>query len=243
VQQQPGQSARQPAQRPADESDAADRQQPAGLETEQQQSAQSQGAEDFDQLSAEHENLGTFVKAVKAAGLADALTGGTQYTVFAPTDEAWESKDGKDVDELMQPENREELLGLLRAHIVADDVDMELAGTIDEAQTIDGGTVDIQSENGELMVGDAKAVDTAGIEMDNLRIYAIDGVLASNAPQTGAFGEASRESDGGVQDRAQGRPSDSSDIDTPDIETPDIDTPDIETQDIPERPGSRVEPQ
>jgi uncharacterized surface protein with fasciclin (FAS1) repeats len=202
--------------------------------------APSHGAEGLDQLSAEHANLSTFVKAVKAAGLADALTEGTAYTVFAPTDEAWESKDGKNVDELMQSENREELVDLLRAHIVADDVDMELAAAIDTAQTIDGGTVDIQSENGELMVGDAKAADTSGIEIDNLRIYPIDGVLANNAPQTSAFDEASREDS--VLDRTQGRPSDSADIETPDV-VPDVDRPDIGAQDLPEDPITGVEPQ
>jgi uncharacterized surface protein with fasciclin (FAS1) repeats len=155
--------------------------------------AQSQGAEAFDKLSADHEDLATFSKAVKSAGLADSLTAGTQYTVFAPTDEAWE-KSGKNADELMQPQNREELVSLLRAHIVADDVDQQLASTIGKAKTIDGGEVDIQAENGELMVGDAKVVDAESIEMDNLRIYPIDGVLAANASAAGALDDTSRDS-------------------------------------------------
>jgi uncharacterized surface protein with fasciclin (FAS1) repeats len=155
--------------------------------------AQSQGAEAFDKLSADHEDLATFSKAVKSAGLADSLTAGTQYTVFAPTDEAWE-KSGKNADELMQPQNREELVSLLRAHIVADDVDQQLASTIGKAKTIDGGEVDIQAENGELTVGSAKAVDAEGIEMDNLRIYPIDGVLAANASASSALDDTSSES-------------------------------------------------
>jgi uncharacterized surface protein with fasciclin (FAS1) repeats len=156
--------------------------------------AQSQGAETFDKLSAEHTDLATFSKAVKTAGLADSLTAGTQYTVFAPTDEAWESKSGKNAGELMEPANREELVSLLRAHIVADDVDQELASRISKAKTIDGGEVDIQAENGELMVGNAKAVDADSIEMDNLRIYPIDGVLAANASASSALGDTSSDS-------------------------------------------------
>jgi uncharacterized surface protein with fasciclin (FAS1) repeats len=155
--------------------------------------AQSQGAEAFDKLSAEHADLATFSKAVKTAGLADALTGSTEYTVFAPTDEAWE-KSGKNADELMEPANREELVSLLRAHIVADDVDQQMASTISKAKTIDGGEVDIQSENGELMVGDAKAVDAESIEMDNLRIYPIDGVLAANVSASSALDDTSSSS-------------------------------------------------
>jgi glucan-binding YG repeat protein len=94
----------------------------------------------------------------------------------------------------MQPQNREELVSLLRAHIVADDVDQELASTIGKAKTIDGGEVDIQAENGELMVGDAKVVDAESIEMDSLRIYPIDGVLAANASAGGALDDTSRDS-------------------------------------------------
>jgi uncharacterized surface protein with fasciclin (FAS1) repeats len=145
--------------------------------------ANSQGTEKLDEITGEHADLGTFVKAVKAAGLADSLTGGTEYTVFAPTDEAWE-KSGKNVDELMKPENRAELVSLLRAHIVADDVDMDLAGKIDKAKTIDGGEVDIEAADGELTVGNTKAVDAESIELDSLRIYAIDGVLAANGSET-----------------------------------------------------------
>jgi hypothetical protein len=44
------------------------------------------------------------------------------------------------------------------------------------------------------MVGDAKAVDAEGIEMDSLRIYPIDGVLAANASASSALDDASRES-------------------------------------------------
>jgi hypothetical protein len=163
--------------------------------------AQSQGDEAFDKPSAEHADLATFSEAVKTAGLADSLTGGTQYTVFAPTDEAWE-KSGQNADELMQPQNREELVSLLRAHIVADDVDQELASRIAKAKTVDGGEVDIQAENGELMVGNAKAVDAAGIEMDSLRIYPIDAVLAANASAPSAFDDTSRESSSDVGSRS-----------------------------------------
>ena len=182
------QRAGQPAQLPPESGE------PSRSEQSDPFGAQSQGAETFDKLSAEHEDLATFSKAVKTAGLADSLTAGTEYTVFAPTDEAWEEKSGKNADELMQPQNREELVSLLRAHIVADDVDQQMASTIGKAKTIDGGEVDIQAENGELMVGNAKAVDAEGIEMDNLRIYAIDGVLAANASAATAFDDTSLDS-------------------------------------------------
>src|SRR5690606_1906710 len=83
----------------------------------------------LDDIAAEREDLDIFVEAVRAAGLADALTGDTEYTVFAPTDEAFESMSGMTREELLAPDNREELVRLLRAHIVADDLDREMART------------------------------------------------------------------------------------------------------------------
>jgi uncharacterized surface protein with fasciclin (FAS1) repeats len=134
---------------------------------------------DFDQLAEGNADLSKFIEAVKTAGLADALTSGTDYTIFAPTDSALE---GEDLESLMQPENRQELIALLRAHIVADDVSQELAGNIQQAQTIDGGTLDISMENEKLMVGDAEATEASGIEVANLRVYKVDQVLARGLP-------------------------------------------------------------
>src|SRR5690606_30145706 len=102
------------------------------------------------------------------------------YTVFAPTNDAWEQMSGLSKDELMQPENREQLISLLRAHIVADDVDEQMARSLPAAQTIDGGTVDLSATGDTIRVGDAQVVQS-GIQQGNLRIYAIDSVLAPTA--------------------------------------------------------------
>lgn len=132
----------------------------------------------LDEIAAEHEDLEVFVEAVKAAGLADALTGSTEYTVFAPTNEAFESMSGLSREELLAPENREELVRLLRAHIVADDLDREMAGNIPEALTIDGGSVSVDVEGEEFLVG-GRSVVTSDIQRGNLRVHAVDGLLAA----------------------------------------------------------------
>jgi uncharacterized surface protein with fasciclin (FAS1) repeats len=152
----------------------------SGIETAAETES-SEGSGKLSALSEEHSDLSTFVEAVQAAGMEDALTDGTAYTVFAPTDDAFDEMSGKSVDELLAPENREELISTLRAHIVADDVDSDTAGRIGAAQTIDGGEVDLQmSEDQELMVGNATATDSP-IEFENLTVYRIDGVLESSA--------------------------------------------------------------
>lgn len=147
-------------------------------------------------LAEEESDLATFVKAIEQAGMAEALEGGT-YTIFAPTDDAFESGD-QSVEELMKPENREQLVSLLRAHIVADDVDPEMAKQIGQARTVDGGTVELSEDGETLKVGDASVVKS-DIQQGELRIYTIDQVLTPNpeamaaAPQ---FEELDQDGDG-----------------------------------------------
>jgi|GEM_PF-2283854 len=186
------------------------------LESETRSAAADIGAGSsgqLDQIAQEHDDLSTFIEAVKAAGMEESLTGGTEYTVFAPTNDAWEQMSGLSKDELMQPENREQLISLLRAHIVADDVDDNMARTLQQAQTIDGGTVSLSSSGDELRVGDATVVES-GIQQGSLRIYAIDQVLeptalarAETGGQSGSDSGSPDESDIGSQ-RESGSPLD-----------------------------------
>ena len=70
-------------------------------------------------------NFSTLVAAVKAAGLADTLSGAGPFTVFAPTDEAF-AKLGKDaIADLLKPENKSKLVSILTYHVVGDRVPAE----------------------------------------------------------------------------------------------------------------------
>ena len=63
----------------------------------------------------------TLVAAVKAAGLADTLQGKGPFTVFAPTNAAFEKLPAGTVDTLLKPENKEKLATILKCHVVAAD--------------------------------------------------------------------------------------------------------------------------
>ena len=145
---------------------------------------QRAGDSRLDQVVQMHSELGTFVEALETAGLAEELAGNTKYTIFAPTNQAFESMQ-QDVSELLKPENREELVALLRAHIVADDVDPERARQLTAAQTLDGDTIELSTENDTLMIGDA-SVETPNIQVQgaNMRIYTIDRVLGEGGRQS-----------------------------------------------------------
>jgi uncharacterized surface protein with fasciclin (FAS1) repeats len=181
-QQQSGQSASQQGQ-------SASGQQRAGQSASGQQQGQSPssqqrtGDSQLDRVVQMHAEIGTFVEALETAGLVEELAGDAKYTIFAPTNQAFEAMQ-RDVAELLKPENRQQLVSLLRAHIVADDVDPQRARQLPAARTLDGGTIQLSTENDKLMVGEASVV-TPNIQVQgaNLRIYSIDKVLDQGGQQ------------------------------------------------------------
>lgn len=117
----------------------------------------------------------TLVAAVKAAGLEHTLQGDGPYTLFAPTDEAFDKLPDGTVDRLLQPENRDELRSLLTYHVVSGQI------TSENLLAASG----IFSASGErlplgLRVGNANVVQ-ANIEAENGVIHAIDTVLIPEA--------------------------------------------------------------
>lgn len=123
----------------------------------------------------------TLVKAVKAAGLVDALSSDGPFTVFAPTDDAFGKLDSGTLESLLQPENKAQLRAILKYHVVsgrvyADDV---IGGG--RAETLQGQRVTTAFNDGQLRVDDA-AITTTGIDTSNGVIHVIDSVLL---PATG----------------------------------------------------------
>lgn len=117
----------------------------------------------------------TLVAAVQAAGLVETLKGEGPFTVFAPTDEAFAALPEGTVENLLLPENKDQLVAILTYHVVPGKV-MSTDLTDDmEAATVQGSTVTIDLDNG-VMVENA-TVTTADIETSNGVIHVIDTVI------------------------------------------------------------------
>ncbi len=117
----------------------------------------------------------TLVASVKAAGLAEALSGPGPFTVFAPTDDAFAKLPPGTVDTLLKPENKEKLKALLLYHVVAGKVlstDLK-AGSV---KTLNGEDVTIDLSGGAPKVNDATVIK-ADIPASNGVIHVIDTVL------------------------------------------------------------------
>lgn len=118
----------------------------------------------------------TLVTAVQAAGLVETLKGEGPFTVFAPTDAAFAALPAGTVDNLLKPENKEQLAAVLTYHVLPGKVmSGDIAGKTLEATTVQGSTVAIDASNGVKV--DGANVIAADIEATNGVIHVIDAVI------------------------------------------------------------------
>ena len=117
----------------------------------------------------------TLAAALKAAGLVDTLKGKGPFTVFAPTDEAFEKLPSGTVETLLKPENKDKLVAILTYHVVAGNVKAADVVKLKSAKTVQGQTVAIDATDG-VKINDAKVVK-ADIDCANGVIHVIDTVL------------------------------------------------------------------
>ena len=132
--------------------------------------------QDIVAVAAGNQDFKTLVAAVEAAGLVDTLKGEGPFTVFAPTDAAFEALPAGTVEELLKPENKDKLTAILTYHVVPGKVmSSDLAGKELAADTVQGSKLEINATQG-VMVEDAKVV-TPDIQASNGVIHVIDKVI------------------------------------------------------------------
>ncbi|TNF20791.1 MAG: fasciclin domain-containing protein [Rhodobacteraceae bacterium] len=123
-------------------------------------------------------SFNTLVAAVEAAGLVETLKGDGPFTVFAPTDEAFAALPAGTVEDLLKPENKDQLTAILTYHVVPGKVMSTDLGNNMMATTVEGGDVTIMTEGG-VTVNGANVVQ-ADIEASNGVIHVIDAVILPN---------------------------------------------------------------
>lgn len=121
-------------------------------------------------------NFKTLAAALGAADLVETLKGKGPFTVFAPTDEAFKKLPEGTVAELLKPENKGALAGILTYHVVPGSVAAEKVVKLTGATTVNGQRVDIKVDDNGVMVDGAKVV-TTDIKCDNGIIHVIDSVI------------------------------------------------------------------
>lgn len=132
-------------------------------------------AKDIVDTAVEAGSFTTLVAAVQAAGLVDTLKGEGPFTVFAPTDEAFAKLPAGTVEDLLKPENKDQLAAILTYHVVPGKVmSTDLSEGL-KAATVQGGEVTITLEGGPKVNG--ASIVTPDIETSNGVIHVIDTVI------------------------------------------------------------------
>ncbi|HSB28657.1 MAG TPA: fasciclin domain-containing protein [Pyrinomonadaceae bacterium] len=127
-------------------------------------------------------NFSTLAAALGAAGLIETLKGDGPFTVFAPTDEAFSKIPSERLSELLQPENKEQLVAILTYHVVSGRVTADDVAKLESATSLQGQTLKISTKDG-IRINDAKVL-TPDVQATNGVIHIIDAVLMPSAAAT-----------------------------------------------------------
>ncbi len=136
-------------------------------------------------------NAGTFntlAKALKAADLVDTLKGSGPFTVFAPTDQAFNNLPPGALEVLLKPENKEQLRSILTYHVVPGRVTSGDVVKLTSAKTVNGQEVRISVLKGVVRLNEAKITKT-DLAASNGLIHVVDRVIV---PPMGEVSHVSR---------------------------------------------------
>ena len=128
------------------------------------------------------------VAAVKAAGLVETLSGAGPFTVFAPTNAAFAKLPKGTVDNLLKPESKDALTGVLTYHVIAGKISaadvvaaIKKGGGKFVAKTVAGGDLTFSLKGKKVQITDANGgksyVTIADVNQSNGVIHVVDGVL------------------------------------------------------------------
>jgi uncharacterized surface protein with fasciclin (FAS1) repeats len=115
------------------------------------------------------------VAAIKAAGLVETLQGEGPFTVFAPTNAAFEKLPEGTLEDLLKPENKDKLVAILTYHVVAGNVMAADVVKLTKATTVQGSDIMIDTSDG-VKVNDATVTQT-DLKTKNGVIHVIDTVI------------------------------------------------------------------
>lgn len=136
-------------------------------------------AGDIVDVAAKAGKFNTLLAAAKAAGLVDVLKSKGPFTVFAPTDEAFNKLPAGTVESLLKPENKAKLAAILKYHVLSGKVTADAVGKLKsgtKVATVNGAKLTVKKKAGGIYVNKSKVVKT-DVMASNGVIHVIDAVL------------------------------------------------------------------
>ena len=140
------------------------------------------------EVAAGNKNFSTLVAAVKAAGLVDVLSGTNEFTVFAPSNDAFNKLPKGTVDSFLMPQNKDALTDLLMYHVVAGEYKAAAVvkaikdnGGKFSVNTIKGEKITLMMDGANVVIQDAKGgksvIIMTDLDASNGVIHAVGSVL------------------------------------------------------------------
>lgn len=136
----------------------------------------NESAKDVVKVAASSSDHTTLVTAIKKAELVDALSNAGPFTVFAPTNAAFDKLPKGTVEDLLKPENKEKLQNILQYHVYVGSISTDLMQDGQTLNEVNGDNITISKKDGKVVVnGTANVI--ASIPAANGVIHVIDAVL------------------------------------------------------------------
>ena len=134
-----------------------------------------ESAKDVVKVAASSPDHTTLVKAIQAAELVDALSNAGPFTVFAPTNTAFDQLPAGTLEDLLKPENQGKLKNILYYHVTPAKYNIEMLPDGMKIGMVDVGSTVFTSKDGKYQINGANILAT--IQASNGVIYVIDQVL------------------------------------------------------------------
>jgi len=124
-------------------------------------------------------NLTTLKKSVIAAGFDKKLSEAGPFTIFAPSDKAFNKLDKQVLENLLKPENKTKLVDLLNHHVVAGKIAFKDLKDGEKLKTISGKELHVHVKEGTVSIDDAR-IEGQDVQTSNGVIYSLETVMMKN---------------------------------------------------------------
>ncbi|HMH34153.1 MAG TPA: fasciclin domain-containing protein [Puia sp.] len=121
----------------------------------------------------------TLKKGIVASGLNKVLSETGPFTMFAPSDLAFEKLEKGVMENLLKPENKAQLTDLLNHHVVLGKINFIDLKEGDKLRTVSGKELLVHASNGQVSVGGA-TIQAHDVQTSNGVIHSLDAVVIKN---------------------------------------------------------------
>lgn len=124
-------------------------------------------------------NMTTLKKSVHAAALDQVLSGTGPYTLFAPSDLAFQKLDKQVLENLLKPESITKLKNVINSHIVSGKINYKDLKEGEKLKTVNGGELQVHVKDGKVLIEDA-LIQNRDVQTSNGVIHSLDSVIMKN---------------------------------------------------------------